>query len=233
MILNGIEPFVVLPYKEEQNIVFYANKSMKLDIGLVRELVYNNLSNKIIKDNLVRVIIRINYVIIIHIYPTNFKEICSGRLGQNLIIGYIIKKSLFKDKNKLIVNAVNIFFDTLKKCFDDNSINSVPTKFLDVVNNCSNIKSIVRLLEESRHDMIKILGKRYYYKTEHIISYKSIKTYYKSKDFRNYDLPLNERLEYLYNYIKDNLSLFDQFWILINCNDTTYYGLKRVHVLFF
>ena len=205
MTLDGIEPFVVLPYKEEQNVVFYASKSIKLDMDLIRELVYNVMPNKIIKDNLVRVIVRINYVIIIHIYPTNYKEKCSGRLGQNLIIGYIIKKSLFKEHNKLIVNVVNVFFNSFKKCSNYNNKNSVPTKFLDFVNNCSDINRIIMILEKSRNDMINMLGQRYNYEISHIVAYKSFLPCYLSEDYRDFDLLSYERLEYLYNYIKDNL----------------------------
>ncbi|NBH83080.1 hypothetical protein D7X88_04040 [bacterium C-53] len=233
MILYGIEPFIVLPYKEEQNTVFYTSKSLNLDMGIIREMVYNILPNKIIKDNLVRVIVRTKYVFIVHIYPTEFKEECSGRLGQNLIVGYIIEKNLFKDKNKLVVDVVNIFFNSLKECLKCNVKDNIPTNFLIEVNNCSDIDRIIMLLEKSRNKMIKELGQEYYYEIKHISTYRSFLPRYKSKDYRSYNLILNERLEYLYNYIKDNITFFDQFWILINCNNIDYYGLKRFNTLYF
>ncbi|MBD5477534.1 MAG: hypothetical protein HDR17_16410 [Lachnospiraceae bacterium] len=233
MILYGIEPFIVLPYKEEQDIVFYTSKSLKLDIGIIREMVYNTLPNKIIKNNLVRVIVRMKYVLIIHIYPTEFREACSGRLGQNLIVGYIIEKSLFKDKNKLVVNVVNLFFNSLKKCLNCSVNDNIPTKFLREVNNCNDIDRIKIILEKSRNNMIKMVEQKYCYKLGYISTYKSFLPRYKSKDYRSYNLISNERLEYLYDYIKDNITFFDQFWILINCNNTDYYGLKRFNTLYF
>ena len=133
----------------------------------------------------------------------------------------------------MIVNVVNVFFNSFKKCSNYNNKNSVPTKFLDFVNNCSDINRIIMILEKSRNDMINMLGQRYNYEISHIVAYKSFLPCYLSEDYRDFDLLSYERLEYLYNYIKDNLSLFDQFWILINCNNTDYYGLKRVHVIFF
>ena len=81
--------------------------------------------------------------------------------------------------------------------------------------------------------MIKELGQEYDYEIKRISTYRSFLPRYKSKDYRSYNLNLNERLECLYNYIKDNITFFDQFWILINCNNTDYYGLKRFNTLYF
>lgn len=70
---------------------------------------------------MIKVKVGFNYVIIFHIYPTEYKEKCSGRGGQNLIIGYIIRKCVYKYilKQSIIYKEFWILVDCNDVCYYD------------------------------------------------------------------------------------------------------------------
>ncbi len=135
MIHEIIEPFIILPYGDMQDTIFFLEESLKKEYSLLIDLAYKNLSNEILQDNLIKVVIDRHEIVIFHIYPTNYKEKYSNRLGQNLIIGYIIKKFFFQKKTELVIYSCNLFFEAVRYCsyIKDNTF-SIPSKFLYKVN---------------------------------------------------------------------------------------------------
>lgn len=230
MILHNLEPFIILPYKDKQDILFYSSNSIVKYSNVLKDIVYSELSNKIVKDNLIKVIVGFNYVIIFHIYPTDFKEKSSGRGGQNLIIGYIIRKRELIINFDVIIFEIETFFESVKMCTKKNN---VPTDFLQNVNNGNDIcivekldyciKEIYSILRGNYHcfDLMKNKNKVYFLHTKKI------------KISKITQADSIYRLRCVYKYILNQSILNKEFWILVDCKDVFYYDLRNVHLINF
>ncbi len=81
----------------------------------LKEKIFLYLENEIIFDNIVRVFKYRNSVIIIHIYPLQYKEPISGRGGQVLVIGYIISRELIRKYYEGAIFRINAFFNLIEQ----------------------------------------------------------------------------------------------------------------------
>lgn len=230
MILHNLEPFIILPYKDKQDILFFHSSSLENYSRVLKDMVYSELSNKIIKDNLVKVKIGFNYVIIFHIYPSDYKEKCSGRGGQNLIIGYIIHKKELITNFETIICTIETFFDSVKMCAGKN----VPTDFLLNVNN-GNELCIIKKLDCCKKEMCSILRGSYHCSA--LMKKTNGVCILRSKNMKISKIVQGDpifRLRCLYKYILKQSIINKEFWILVDCKDVRYYyDLKNIHLINF
>ncbi len=212
--MNDIEPFIISTVKDNQDIIFFANKAVKQDFNDLKSVVYKEIPNKIVQDNLVKIVRCKKKIIIVHIYPTNFKEYISNRKGQNLVIGYIINDKILIKKFDNLLKAVKIFFDAVHYCsYIENSTESVPTNFLTKINKEHYNDYIINVLTEKRIEMnniLKVSNKEY-----SIIS----------------DIAMN-RLRTMYKFIEQKKLIYNSYWILVNKDNYQYYKeLSQVYKL--
>lgn len=232
MIVNSIEPFIILPFGYKQEIVFWSKTSLKNELSSMIDIAYCELPNTIIKDNLIKVVCSINYIIVLHIYPTNVKEKGSGRLGQNLIIGYLIKKSMIFNQIDLVIDAIQIFFDAVKLCSQNETkqSGSVPSKFVYFVNNHNDVSYILEYLEKARIQMVNIADTHYHCNN----AFRNYRSILNKKIFACFNCKMGERIKYVYNHIrKYSLKINSQYWIMVDCKDIKYYNLKNIHEISF
>ncbi len=193
-----IEPFIILPYGDLQDIIFYINESIKSDYSFLVDYAYNRLSNDILALNLIKVINRKNEVVVFHIYPTSYEERHSRRKGQNLIIGYIIEKKCFWNSYEKLISACSFFFVAVKHCGNyplNNS--SFPTQFLFKVNlKCYN-EYIINYLNQARNKMVSL------------------------EEHRNFFLKedLRMRVKFVYDFIKKKIFLWGEYWIIVDSGE--------------
>lgn len=197
-----IEPFIILPYGEIQDTIFFLEESLRKEYSLLIELAYKKLSNEILQDNLIKVVIKRNEIIIFHIYPTEYKEKYSNRLGQNLIIGYIIKKDFFRKNTEIVIYSCNLFFEAVRYCgyIKDNNL-SIPSKFLYKVNIKHFNKYIISYLMKKRTEMQLITKKN------------SLLT----------NITLDDRLREVYLFIKNKKTVYGEYWIFVDLENIDYY----------
>lgn len=205
MIKEIIEPFIILPYGDLQDIVFFINESIKSKYSFLIDYAYKRLSNDILPVNIIKVINRVNEIVIFHIYPTTYEERHSGRKGQYLIVGYIIDKKCFWRKYDNLIYACNLFFDAIKQCGGFYVPNlSIPTQFLFKVNaRCYN-EYINKYLNQARIQMLLIMENKKYYTNDE----------------------QNKRLKAVYDFIKRKLIFFREYWILVDSKEIDYYKKK-------
>lgn len=150
--INHFEPFIFLPLGIVQEKLFYANSELKTEYGLLREMIFSNIENEIIADNIIRIFNCKNNIIIAHIYPLQYKEKISGRGGQVMVIGYIISKKLLKKYYKGVVYRIDVFFKSIEQIvrmeFNQNT-KDIVTDFVKLVNDKKyDTQKIVNKLEE-------------------------------------------------------------------------------------
>lgn len=229
MILHNLEPLIILPYKDKQDILFFSGNSIKNYSGVLKDMVYSELSNKIIKDNLIKVKVGFNYVIILHIYPSDYKEKCSGRGGQNLIIGYIIRKKELITNFNTIIYKIETFFESVKMCAGKN----VPTDFLLNVNNGNELRIIEKLdccirkiysIWRGGYHCFALMKNPNRVCTLHLKKVKINKVAQGDSIFR---------LRCVYEYILKQSIINKEIWILVDCKDVRYYDLKNIHLINF
>lgn len=205
MIKEIIEPFIILPYGDLQDIVFFINESIKSEYFFLVDYAYKKLSNDILPVNLIKVINRVNEIIIFHIYPTTYEEKHSGRKGQYLIVGYIINKKCFWRKYDKLIYACNLFFNAIKQCGNYYITNSsFPTQFLSKVNlRCYN-KYINNYLNQARIKMILIMKEKrcFIYEEQ------------------------NKRLKSVYDFIKRRIYFFSEYWIVVDSKEINFLQKK-------
>lgn len=199
---EDIEPFIILPYGEIQDTIFFIEESLRMEYSLLIELAYKKLSNEILQDNLIKVVIKRNEIIIFHIYPTSYKEKYSNRLGQNLIIGYIIKKNFFRKNTEIVIYCCNLFFEAVRYCgYIKNSNLGIPSRFLYKVNIKHFNKYIISYLMKKRTEMQLITKK------------KSLLI----------NITLDERLREVYLFIKNKKTIYSEYWIFVDLENIDYY----------
>lgn len=228
LLLHSLEPFIILPYKDKQDIMFYSSNTMKNYFHLLKNLAYYELSNLIVKDNLIKVVGSFNYVVVFHIYPTNYREEHSGRGGQNLIIGYAIHKKELVQNFAVVISEIETFFDTIKE-----SVNTydIPTSFLISVNN-DNELNILEKLDHCTKEINSILTKDYH--SFCFLKYKVQMSSLKCLNIdRNVYFNSTLRLKYVYKYIILHSILNKEYWILVDCKDVAYYNFKHIHLINF
>lgn len=202
MIKEILEPFIILPYGDLQDIVFFINESIRNNYSFLIDMAYRKLSNEILTINLIRVINRGNEIIIFHIYPTSYEEKSSGRMGQNLIIGYIINKKCFRRKYDNLICSCNLFFRAVMQCgYFEMQNSSIPTQFLFKINSGHYNEYINNYLNRTRIQMISIMNENKY----------------------SVDIGQNKRLKVVYDLIKRKLILFREYWILTDSEYIDYY----------
>lgn len=229
MILHNLEPLIILPYKDKQDILFFSSSSIENCSSVLKNMAYSELSNKIIKDNLIKVKVGFNYVIIFHIYPTEYKEKCSGRGGQNLIIGYIIRKKELIKNFDTIIFEIETFFDSVKMCAGKN----VPTDFLLNVNNGNELR-IIEKLNCCIKEIYSIL--RGHYRCSALMKNQNRVCILRSKNVKINNFAQGDsifRLRCVYEYILKQSIIYKEFWILVDCKDVYYYDLKNIHMINF
>lgn len=193
-----IEPFIILPYGDLQDVVFFINETIRNEYTFLVDCAYKKLSNDILPINLIKVINRVNEIIIFHIYPTTYEEKHTGRKGQYLIVGYIIDKKCFWRKYDKLIYCCNLFFDAIKQCCNFSNMNSsIPTQFLSKVNTKYYNEYINNFLIQARIKMILIMKE----KNEFINDEKS------------------ERLKLVYDFIKRKLFFFREYWIVVDSKE--------------
>ena len=231
MLFHSLEPFVILPYKDKQDILFYSEPLIRNYSNVLKNLIYSELPNVIVKDNLIKVVVGFNYVIIFHLYPTKFKEKCSGRCGQNLVIGYIVhKKRLIKNFDTIILE-IEKFFETVKECAKKYDI---PTNFLFNVNNGEEL-FITDKLDTCRKEINNTLHGKYY-NCFALLKHKKKLFNLRTKGIKNYkctQFTSSYRLKCVYKYIVKHSFINKEFWILVDCKETFYYNLKNTHIINF
>lgn len=202
MIKGILEPFIILPYRDLQDIVFFINESIRNEYSFLIDMAYRKLSNEILPINLIKVINRGNEIIVFHIYPTSYKEKRSGRMGQNLIIGYIINKKCFCRKYDNLICSCNLFFRAVMQCGCFAMQNSsIPTQFLFKINSGYYNEYINNYLNRTRLQMISIMN----------------------ENRCSVDIEQNKRLKVVYDLIKSKLILFREYWILTDLEYIDYY----------
>lgn len=148
--IRHFEPFIFLPVGIIQDKLFYINPDLEAEYIWLKEKVFSNIENEIIIDNVVKVFQCRKSVIIMHIYPLQYKEPISGRGGQVLVLGYIISKELIRKYFEGVVFRINIFFNLIEQLvriyFKSNSYD-IPTDFVKLVNDekCDRQKIIDRI----------------------------------------------------------------------------------------
>lgn len=202
MIHEIIEPFIILPYGDMQDTIFFLEESLKKEYSLLIDLAYKNLSNEILQDNLIKVVINRHEIVIFHIYPTNYKEKYSNRLGQNLIIGYIIKKFFFRKKTELVIYSCNLFFEAVRYCsyIKDNNF-SIPSKFLYKVNAKYFNEYIISYLKKKRTEMQSVI----------------------KDNSMLINITQDDRLRVVYSFIKNKKIVYGEYWILVDLENIDYY----------
>lgn len=65
-----IEPFIILPYGNFQDVIFFINEDIRDEYNFLTEMAYSEISDKVIKTNLIKVVNKISETIVFHIYPT-------------------------------------------------------------------------------------------------------------------------------------------------------------------
>ncbi len=202
MICEIIEPFIILPYGNMQDTIFFLEESLRKDYSLLIDLAYRKLANHILQDNLIRVITNIHEVIIFHIYPTNYREKRSKRIGQNLIVGYIIKKKYLQKKLEYLIYSCNLFFEAIRHCsYIDGSNYNTPSKFLYKINAKHFNEYIVTYLREKRTEM-QLITK------ENLIITNMIS---------------DNRLKAVYSFIAYRKTIYGEYWILVDIENIDYY----------
>ena len=197
-----IEPFIILPYGDMQDIVFFIEESIRNEYSFLVDMAYKKLSNEILQLNLIKVINRVNEIIIFHIYPTTYEEKHSGRKGQYLIVGYIISKRCFGRKYDNLIYACNLFFNAVKQCGNFYVSNlTIPTQFLFKVNTRYYNEYINKYLNQARIQMLLIM--------------KNKRCFINEKQ--------NKRLRAVYDFIKSKLVFFREYWILVDSKEISYY----------
>lgn len=227
MLFNNIEPFIILPYQNKQDILFFSGESVRNYSDVLISNAYSELSNKIVKDNLIKVIVKFNYIVIYHIYPTSFKEVCSGRGGQNLVIGYVISKRALIKNFDYIIAKLETFFDTIKECVKGNH---VPTCFLNKVNNSDNIEVMEKL--ENCRELINDSQFGYFF-CFNFLQKSYVKYSLKMKKNRMVNSYSKNRLSFVYKYIIKHSIINKEFWILVDCEEEKYYNFKNMHLINF
>lgn len=201
-----IEPFIILPYGNMQDSLFFINKSIKSEYRFLKNMAYKKISNVILHDNLIKVIRRIDEVIIFHIYPTSYKERCSNREGQCLIVGYIINRICFQQRFDELICACSLFFEAILKCgYSDEQGLSIPTKFVKKVNSRVYNMHIENNLNEVRGTMTLIIKRK--------LKIDIMKPY--------------ENLEIVYDFIRKHVILLGEYWFLVDTKDITYYKKRN------
>ena len=205
MIKEIIEPFIILPYGNMQDIVFFMKESIRNEYSFLVDMAYKKLSNEILSVNLIKVINRGNEIIIFHIYPSNYEEKHSGRKGQYLIVGYIINKSCFWRKYDNLICACNLFFSAIMQCGNFYIPNlSIPTQFIFKVNAEYYNEYINKSLNQARIQMLLIMKNKSCFIAEE----------------------QNMRLKTVYDFIKRKLVFFREYWILVDSKEINYYKKK-------
>lgn len=200
-----IEPFIILPYGDLQDIVFFINETIRNEYTFLVDYAYKKLSNDILPINLIKVINRVNEIIIFHIYPTTYEEKHSGRKGQNLVVGYIIDKKCFWRKYDKLIYSCNLFFNAIRQCGNFSNINSsIPTQFLSKVNMKYYNEYIYNYLSQARTKMILLMKKKKYF----------------------IDDEKNERLKLVYDFIKKKIFFFREYWIVIDLKEISFLRKK-------
>ncbi len=227
MFFHVLEPFIILPYKDKQDVLYFPKDSLKEYADDLKNTAYLELPNTIVRDNLIKVCVGYNYVIIFHIYPTDFIEKASGRGGQNLIIGYVIrKKSLIKNFNA-VVQSIGMFFDSVAV---DTNMKDVPTSFVSKVNSdgewdvwerldICRMGINNRLIGEYR--CVNFLENEYDTRRSGAGRCKEVK-------FES----LN-RLQSVYEYIAKCCIMNRTSWVLVDCDNSDYYNLRNMHCIVF
>ena len=190
-----IEPFIILPYGNLQDVIFFINEDIRDEYNFLTEMAYSEISDKVIKTNLIKVVNKISETIVFHIYPTSYLEKGSGRTGQNLIVGYIISKTCLGKKSNSLAYACGLFFDTIIKygCFNMPTLN-IQTQFLIKINLGSYNEFINNQLKRTRTQMLLII-----------------------KDNRCIDdVRKNIRLQMVYELVKKRSFIPSQYWIRVN-----------------
>ncbi len=194
-----IEPFIILPYGDLQDIIFYINESIKNEYSFLIDFAYYKLSNDILASNLVKVINRVNEIIVFHIYPSFYEEKKSRRKGQNLIVGYIIEKKCFCYSYEKIIYACNFFFVAIKQCGNYPLSNSnFPTQFIFKVNLKSYNEYIINYLHQARNKIVSLQK-------------------YKNIEIKEYS---STRLKSIYDFIKKKIFFWGEYWIVVDSEET-------------
>lgn len=200
-----IEPFIILPYGDLQDIVFFINETIRNEYTFLVDYAYKKLSNYILPINLIKVINIVNEIIIFHIYPTTYEEKHSGRKGQNLIVGYIINKKCFWGKYDKLIYSCNLFFNAIKQCGNfSNTNSSIPTQFLSKVNMKYYNEYINNYLSQARINMLLIMKEKKYFINDE----------------------KNERLKLVYDFIKRKIFFFREYWIVIDSKEIDFLRKK-------
>lgn len=212
MIRETMEPFIILPYGDMQDIIFFIDESIENQYNFLKDMVYKGLSDEILLDNSIRVINRMHEIIFFHIYPTSYHEKCSNRIGQYLIVGFIINKKCLQKRFDNLICACSLFFEAIMRCgyIDEDNL-SIPTKFLYKVNSKYYDTYIRNYLIESRKQVISAM------ESEHPFML----------------IIPNKRLDIVYNFIRKNVKLLGEYWILVDVKNSSYYykRFKRVYNL--
>ena len=170
---NSVSPFIILPYRKRQSMVFYGDKNLGLNERVWRDLIfgYNDkdiyrsikkvYSNDMSPDNTIITYKQFPYIYVFHIYPAECVENYSGRRGLRLIVGFRIKYRLLRNRLVQITNTIISFFDVISNCsydYMDNDSVSIPSRFIKKVNIGAYNEYIIRCLTEAEDRMQNIIS---------------------------------------------------------------------------
>lgn len=110
-----IEPFIILPQGRMQERLYFGSDYIKRYEYELLNIANKGIANVLFESNVIRVHVIHGSLVVLHLYPTKIKESFSGRLGQKVIIGYIINKRIIYFKLKKTIQYVNGFFNEIQK----------------------------------------------------------------------------------------------------------------------
>ena len=74
MNIEKVEPFIILPYGRQQDIVFFINKEIRNTFDYLVDMAYRDLANEVLENNLIKVVDIGKRIIVFHIFTTTFNE---------------------------------------------------------------------------------------------------------------------------------------------------------------
>lgn len=136
--IRHFEPFIFLPLENIQEKLFYINRELEEEYAWLKQKIFSFIGNEILFDNVMRVFQCKKSIIIVHIYPLQYRETISGRGGQVLVIGYIISRELVKKYYEGVLLRIALFFNLIEQFirtyYKPNSCD-IATDFVRMVNN--------------------------------------------------------------------------------------------------
>lgn len=209
MIKEILEPFLILPYGNMQDVVWFIDGRIKDEYRSLVSLAYDGISNDILRHNIIKVVNLPHKIIVFHFYPTAYIEKNSGRGGQNLIIGYIIDKGCFRKRYCNLIYACSLFFEAIVRYGQLDISKNIPTQFLTKINAKHYNDYIRNSLCKVRANMLLIMENE----EQHTIE------------------KHNRRLSEVYTLIGKKRYLRRKYWIVVDTKE--YEKFQKQHAVYY